>query len=223
MSKWPWMVGGTSASLGARTLRSRLRKTTFFCVGLINSDSPSNQKSTRSTPSDPDIATNSRGNTLIVWEDDFEAPNDPDVRMLRLTSFRESSPYDLWADSFGDPTVLDPDGDSDGDGLCNLKEYIMNLNPLVPDAHLAPDPTFSYDSQSGIVGITLPWRERNDDESIVVEIEESTDLETWTVIGTMISLGMIDELTDLKSSDLFFDASEGRRHLRLRFSLQPVD
>ncbi len=43
--------------------------------------------------------------------------------------------YEIWAGAYGGPAGLtDPNGDADGDGQCNLEEFILGSHPLKPES-----------------------------------------------------------------------------------------
>jgi hypothetical protein len=82
----------------------------------------------------------------------------------------------------GDP-ANGPTGDSDGDGLSNLIEFLVGLDPLASDANGFP---------------TLAIR-RNPDGTVTLEFESipdrlyeifwSADLQSWTALGSVLSTG----------------------------------
>ena len=82
----------------------------------------------------------------------------------------------------GDP-ANGPTGDSDGDGLSNIIEFLVGLDPLVSDAdefptlavRKSPDGTVTLEFES------IPDR--------LYEIFWSADLQSWTALGSVLSTG----------------------------------
>ncbi len=71
-------------------------------------------------------------------------------------------------------SVTDPSGDPDGDGILNLLEYALHLNPLRPDAAGAP--------RAGREGnfLTLTYTKVTTATDINYVVEQSTNLVSWT-------------------------------------------
>lgn len=71
-------------------------------------------------------------------------------------------------------SIIDPEGDPDGDGISNLLEYALMLDPLVPDA--AGEPTVSRDADT----LTLTYTQRLSATDLVYSVEKSSDLISWS-------------------------------------------
>lgn len=98
--------------------------------------------------------------------------------------------------------------DPDGDGIKNLAEYGLGLNPSVASTSAA----LAAEILAGELTLTVPRTVGVSDLHIV--FETSTDLATWTENGVVI-VDSGDELTGA------VPASPGRRFLRARFTLAP--
>jgi hypothetical protein len=70
-----------------------------------------------------------------------------------------------------------PDGDPDGDGLRNLDEFLVGLNPCLRDAHLFPQLTVSR-NPDGSVNMSFPSIADR-----VYRIHWSNNLRTWMRMG----------------------------------------
>ncbi len=88
-------------------------------------------------------------------------------------------------------SVIDPSGDLDGDGLTNLLEYALNLDPLVSDRAGAPQ--FSLESKSA--ALTYTKIVAATDLSYIVE--ESADLMTWNEAPTRDEILYDDGVTQI--------------------------
>jgi len=105
------------------------------------------------------------------------------------------TPFELWLSSnfsaaaLLDPAVSGPNADPDGDGLANLLEYALGLDPTQPD--LSP-----LQLGSSATAITVAYARPSGRSGLTYLIEHSTDLDLWSTAG------VIHEQIDL------FDATE---------------
>jgi hypothetical protein len=87
--------------------------------------------------------------------------------------------YASWAESAFPPGTPEadqlPEADPDRDGLANIGEFALVLNPRVADAQQAL--VMTLDSQSG--ALFLDYRRRIGDASVSVVVAQSTDLQSW--------------------------------------------
>lgn len=74
-----------------------------------------------------------------------------------------------------------PTGDSDLDGVPNLVEYALGLNPTADDSDLLPRPVFS----GGNVTLTFPKVASRTDASVIVQM--STDLTNWSTLADALT------------------------------------
>ena len=73
--------------------------------------------------------------------------------------------------------VLDPNGDSDDDGVDNMLESAFGMNATVPDAYLLP--TFTYND--GTVGFSAEVYR----DDLYCFVESSDDLNSWSIEQTL--------------------------------------
>jgi hypothetical protein len=95
-------------------------------------------------------------------------------------------PIDAWrlatftAAQLADPAISGDEADPDGDGIRNLTEYPLGLNPLARDAAAA---TTGWDG-SGHLAIT--YFQRRSATDVTVLTEGSTDLRIWSAGAAMV-------------------------------------
>ncbi len=95
----------------------------------------------------------------------------------------DSISYTAWIDSlieafhFTDPSIFDESSDTDGDGLTNLVEWILQTDPLFERTDLTAR-TFAFSANAPSIVI----EQLAQLESATLIIEVSTDLQTWTNI-----------------------------------------
>ncbi len=112
--------------------------------------------------------------------------------------------FEAWAQQLGLPA--DPTVDSDNDGLSNLAEYALGLDPKQPDADQLPGAViegahcvFRFQKKAGLTDVT-------------VLVQASTDLEDWTTITDTL----LDTADGLESRQAVLPVvPEPRRFLRL--------
>ena len=89
--------------------------------------------------------------------------------------------FTQWATSYGLPAAdSGPTADADKDGLPNIVEYGLDLEPLRADAQLLPQPRLV--AQGAQQFLTLTWQPRDPTNSALCEItpQQSANLLTWT-------------------------------------------
>ena len=91
--------------------------------------------------------------------------------------------YELWAANFSESELGDPAADLDGDGLCNLVEYALGLDPSSPSK--TPAATIETDRPGGQRLLTLRYALDSSRVDVRVEVQVSTDLSagSWTNAG----------------------------------------
>ena len=98
----------------------------------------------------------------------------------------------------GDPAVIDQ-ADPDNDGLCNIIEYALDLDPKRPDA--AGNPKIEF------IGDVAHYSFNRAKLDVAYVIEKSSDMENWTVLGAVSggnALGMTRRaLSDLETRDFY--------------------
>ena len=111
--------------------------------------------------------------------------------------------------------------DSDNDGLSDLIEYAVNLQPLTPDAtgadHNAPEPVFGL-PQVSLTGapqlLRVTWLERTDDPRLAVVLEHSSDLQTWTALPSSSGAAEFTGTRFTLRSTTFPAAANSRQYVR---------
>lgn len=96
----------------------------------------------------------------------------------------QTPPYQTWRTSYF-PTLktgqyLDPEGDSDGDGIGNQIEYAYGFSPLV--ANTPEETGFSASRDSS--DFTITFRRDPAATDLVYNLQTSPDLVTWTTIAS---------------------------------------
>jgi len=99
---------------------------------------------------------------------------------------------DDWEASFGLSTIDPNTGDSDGDGINDLLEYALGMNPTI--ATRKGLPTIGTATINGIEKLTLEFNRRRN-AAIDYLVEESSDLSRWQVIDQ--TTHMVDTPIDL--------------------------
>ncbi len=106
-----------------------------------------------------------------------------------------------------------PQDDPDGDGIPNLIEYALDLNPLVPDTGALPAGVVEADGDDNFLTLTI---NRNPDAiGITFLVEVSSDLVDWNSGDEHVTL-LTDEPSVLKARDTTPITESNRRFIRLR-------
>lgn len=137
------------------------------------------------------------------------------------------SPIVDWKQTMlGDPNAPD-DGDPDFDGVINLVEYALGMNPAVADATSQPQPMILSYPEGERLAIFLHRDPAHDDITVTVEVS-STLLDPWTVIAESVAgqpftgpgvVGGDSATPGIKTveiRDLFQVGSSSKRFLRIR-------
>lgn len=127
----------------------------------------------------------------------------------------ETAGYDKWVqDKFPSGTAGDqtaPEAAPSGDGIVNLMKYATGLDPLRPCGSVTS--VTAKEGEDGKMHLVLSWPVNPDAMDVKHEVEASTDLETWTLLGEAETAG--------KTSAEFMDpeavgTGRERRFLRLK-------
>jgi hypothetical protein len=152
----------------------------------------------------------------------------PGVYVLRLTATGTSAvsddltvvvedSYDAWAVRFlgsADPNVTGADRDPDRDGIPNLIEFALGMNPAVSSQQGLPQPSV----EGGVLSIIYP---RYPGAGLTYIAEVSDDLVTWSSGSVVESRIGTEGATEIwKASDTRPVDGHSRRYLRVRVVLQ---
>ena len=127
----------------------------------------------------------------------------------------ETAGYDKWVqDKFPSGTAGNqtaPEAAPSGDGIVNLMKYATGLDPLRPCGSVTS--VTAREGEDGKMHLVLSWPVNPDATDVKHEVEASTDLKTWTLVGEAETAG--------KTAAQFVDpeavgAAGGRRFLRLK-------
>lgn len=122
---------------------------------------------------------------IYFWDNSAVASSSLIMRFDSVVLSAAPSPvseFELWQQSVFntaellDPEISGPHADPDGDGLPNLLEYALGLNPLAAD----PPP---LQLSASTAKILLTYTRPAGMPGLTYEIERSPDLATWTTLG----------------------------------------
>jgi len=128
------------------------------------------------------------------------------------------------------PDTTGPEADFDGDGISNLLEYALNLDPAVneqvfmqPTTGLRGLPAVYLENTAGSERLTIEFvrRTSGSGSGLTYIPEFSSDLQTWEAVGTE-SVSTINPRWDrVKVVDSLTTGDTQRRFARLRVELAP--
>jgi hypothetical protein len=138
--------------------------------------------------------------------------------------------FDAWQTLYfspsqiADSSVSGPLADPDGDGVANLLEFALNLDPtfaepaaMTPDTGLRGLPTVRVETISGVDRLTIEFVRRTaaSDSGLTYQPEFSSDLTTWSsgVTTTVTTINSRWERVKMQDPSVPVD---GRRFARLR-------
>jgi hypothetical protein len=116
----------------------------------------------------------------------FSAAPDVDAVMVITSDFEQSGwrAHFFTSADLADPSVSGPLVDPDGDGLVNLIEFSMNLDPKTSDAHRKLC-VYQEVEDGGVAYPAMTIRRRSDYPDLTSTVEASTDLAIWSASGTV--------------------------------------
>lgn len=117
--------------------------------------------------------------------------SDHDPVLVGISLSPQPTTFEMWVASKSWPLGADMGmlGDSDGDGLGNLEEFVLNLNPLMADAD---EGVMAVPSS---MGFTLDYRLRTTAVGVAVTPKWSENLIDWFPMSPPMELEMIDAMT----------------------------
>ena len=151
----------------------------------------------------------------------------PPYSMTVLDLVGTMRPYQTWQNShftaaqLADPTISGDLADPDGDGVGNLLEYALNLDPL--SASRAGLPILGATTLSGNTYLTLTHTKPKAATDLTYVVEVSADLVTWqSGSGYTAEAGVLDQGTtaQVTTRDLTAIPAAARRFMRLRVTRQ---
>ena len=152
----------------------------------------------------------------------------PSYSMTVLDLARAATPYTTWQGShftaaqLANPAVSGDLADPDGDGVVNLLEYALNLDPL--SASRAGLPVVAPATQNGTTNLTLTYTKLKTATDLTYVVEVSADLLTWkSGSGYTTDVAVLDQGTtqQVTTRDLTaISAATPRRFMRLRVTRQ---
>lgn len=120
------------------------------------------------------------------------------------------------------PASAGPTGDLDGDGVTNLMEYALNLNPLVSSSTIMTAstglnglPLIRVENISGSDRLTIEFVRRTADSSLTYTPQFSDGLQTWLGNGTETVTSIDPNWDRVKVVDSQTVASSSKRFGRL--------
>lgn len=101
--------------------------------------------------------------------------------LTKILKIRPEVFFEEWAQSFSLPAAAQkPEDDPDGDGIPNLLEYALNLNPAQPDRQALPGPAAAGEP---VASLTFTPRPAVDRSPVTVTAEQSGNLQQWTPVA----------------------------------------
>ena len=118
-----------------------------------------------------------------------------------------SLPYSAWTAQY---TTLTggTTGTPEHDGVPNLLKYLYDINPVAPmsSTDRAALPAVGTTTTSGTTYLTLTYRQYALETGIMVNVQTSPDLQTWTTVATEPSPMIIQTGTDSNTGDPIMQA-----------------
>ncbi len=148
----------------------------------------------------------------------------PAYSMTVIDLAKPATAYSAWqgdhftADELKDPTVSGDNADPDGDGISNLMEYALGLDPRTPGR--AGLPVLSRTTLTGASYLTLAYTKVKADTDLTYVVEVSSDLLNWnsgsayTTDVSTVDGGTIQQVTTRDLTPI--TATTPRRFMRLR-------
>ena len=153
----------------------------------------------------------------------------PSYSMTVLDLVGGATPYAAWqnahftAAQLAEPGVSGDLADPDGDGIVNLLEYALNLDPFTPGRTGLP--VTSTLAQGGAAYATLTYTKVKAATDLTYAVEVSADLVNWNGgSGYTADVGALDQGTteQVTTRDLTaITPATPRRFMRLRVTRQP--
>lgn len=136
---------------------------------------------------------------------------------IATTTFARWQEHFFAADERNNPNISGDSADADGDGVINLLEYAFNTDPRQRNQNPVRLVPLSVNDARYLA---IAYRKFQRATDLTYQIEESTDLKSWTAVSPFTFYGDIsDPLTpEIIAGVPFSDARSGKLFLRLRVS-----
>jgi hypothetical protein len=128
-----------------------------------------------------------------------------------------------------EPAISGPQADLDGDGIANLLEYGLNLDPLTneqvimtPGSGLSGLPIIRIENHAGADRLTMEFvrRTASSGSGLTYIPQFSLDVTNWQSVGTVVSVTSIDSNWDrVKFADSATLSGAGKRFARLKIAV----
>jgi autotransporter-associated beta strand protein len=143
-----------------------------------------------------------------------------DFELVPLLNAMPPQPYDAWISGYAFASGADTSasGDPDGDGLANLIEYALGLNPTVVNASTT-QPSVVSDGGQNYLQISV--RRNPAVTHIRIEGESTGTLDTPTSWKSLDTVIISNTPSEFIVRDRIPIGTQGKRFLRLRFTLVP--
>ena len=243
-----WAAGGDSvvaagSNYAPLTVHAALRANGDLCLLVINKDAANNLTAqialTSFVPGSSTATVYQYGksndsnnadvtaSTLSAVGSTFSATF-PSYSMTVIDLARPATPYTAWQNShftaaqLANPAVSGDLADPDGDGIVNLLEYALNLDPL--SASRTGLPGAATTTQNGATNLTLTYTKVKAATDLTYTVEVSGDLMTWNSGSAYTAdVGVLDQGTteQVTTRDLTaISATMPRWFIRLRVTRQ---
>ncbi len=110
----------------------------------------------------------------------------------------------------GNPAISGDLADPDHDGINNLLEYALNLDPNAPSTQL---PTLAVEGNV----ISLTYRKHLDATDVVMEVEDSSDLSDWAPVAVTETILGTNARTQTIKASLPMDGPRQFLHLKVTY------
>ena len=134
----------------------------------------------------PNTITTSTTFTINLTVGNGNLPNATQVFTLKVQPPQTFSQWEASDNFTGNATVIGPTATPENDGISNLLKYFYDINPTAPmtAADRAALPTAGTDTTTtpGTQYLTLTYRQYALKTGITMNVQASTDLQTWTTL-----------------------------------------
>lgn len=203
-------ISDWETAAGSLTVSAASSNTTLLPVGNIVLGGSVGNRTVKLTP-----ATNQSGSATVTLtvSDGVLSTNDTFLLTVNPT-------FDAWIAGYTFAKGADKtaSGDPDGDGLANLIEYTLGLNPTVVNASIAQP---SVVSVNGSNYLQLSVKRNSAVTNVLIEGQSTGTLETPNSWKAGDTVNVVNTSSVFTVRDALPIGTSGKRFLRLRFTLVP--